>query len=182
MLKKTAALVGALLMGFAPAIAGEVRLGVAKHDISDTEGGFDVEAQYVFGQNVNATSRWWGIRPYLVGATNTDGYINFGGAGLMPEIAISDSWFAEFQVGVVGHDGRVDLPPPYMPVERQHVLDTERTYGCEALFHLSPAVGKRFNERTSVAFYWEHLSHGQIFCDGKNEGLDNFGVRVGWQF
>ena len=182
MLKKSAALIGAILMGVAPAIAGEVRLGVAKHDISDREGGFDIQAEYVFGKNVNETSRWWGIRPYLVAVTNTDGHINFGGAGLQPEIAISDNWFAEFQVGVVGHDGRIDLPPPDMPIERQHVLDTERTYGCEALFHLSPAVGKRFGERTSVAFYWEHLSHGQIFCSGKNEGLDNFGVRVGWQF
>lgn len=162
--------------------AGELRLGVAKHDISDRESGFDIEAQYVFGTPPSVTGRNWGLRPYIVAASNTDGNINFYGAGLQPEIAFNQNWFAEFQVGVVGHDGRVDLPPPYEPEARQHVLDTERTYGCEALFHLAPAVGRRLGERSSLAFYWEHLSHGQIFCDGKNEGLDNFGLKYGYRF
>jgi hypothetical protein len=51
------------------------------------------------------------------------------------------------------------------------------------LFHLSPAIGRRVSERANVAFYWEHLSHGQMICDDeKNEGLDNFGIRVGFEF
>ena len=181
-LKLTALLASLFTLTVLPAQAGEVRLGVAKHDISDRESGFDIQFEYVFGRMPEYSGRRWGIRPYLVGVTNTDGYIDFGGAGLQPEIAFRENWFAEFQLGVVGHNGRTELPPANMPVERQRILDTERTYGCDALFHLAPAIGRKVSENMSVAFYWEHLSHGQVLCSGKNEGLDNFGVRVGYQF
>ncbi|MEM9232721.1 MAG: acyloxyacyl hydrolase [Pseudomonadota bacterium] len=181
MMKMITAAVFAATAVAAPALADEVRLGIAKHDLSDTESGFDIQAQYVFGKEPDAAG-YWTIRPYLVVATNTDGYINFGGAGLQPEYAISENWLAEFQFGVVAHDGRIDLPPPNMPVERQFVLDTERTYGCEALFHLSPSLRRNVTDNLSVAFYWEHLSHGQIICSGKNEGLDNYGLRLGYRF
>lgn len=179
LLAKMAALAGLIGMSILPASAGEVRIGAAKHDIKGREGGVDIQFEYVFDRMPVMQGRNYGIRPYLVGVTNTDGHINFAGAGLSPEITFSDNWFAEFQLGVVGHDGRTDLPPPNMPVERQYILDNEVTYGCEALFHLSPAIGRKVSDRMSVMFYWEHLSHGQVFCSGKNEGLDSYGLRFG---
>ena len=180
-LRSVLALAGAALIG-ATAQAGEIRLGAAKHDIRDREGGIDIQFEYVFDRMPVLQGQNWGIRPYLVAVTNTDGHIDFGGAGLGPEVTFANNWFAEFQVGVVGHNGRTDLPPPDQAVERQRILDTEITYGCDALFHLSPAIGRQVTERINVALYWEHLSHGQIFCSGKNEGLDNYGVRVGFDF
>ncbi len=29
---------------------------------------------------------------------------------------------------------------------------------------------------------YEHLSHGQILGDGRNQGLDNIGLRVSYSF
>lgn len=163
--------------------AGEIRIGVSKHDITDTESGANFQAEYIFGRRPDLIGRRYNIRPYLVASANTDGHINFAGGGLQPEIFLSPKWFAEFQAGVILHDGRIDLPPPDQPIERQHVLDTETTYGCEVLFHLAPAVGRSFGENWNIQLFWEHLSHGQILCDnGKNEGLDNYGIRVGYDF
>jgi lipid A 3-O-deacylase len=32
-----------------------------------------------------------------------------------------------------------------------------------------------------VQGYYEHLSHGQILGEGRNQGLDEFGIRVGYR-
>lgn len=166
----------------ATSLAGEVRIGVAKHDLTNTETGVDVQGQLVFGQPVSAERRW-SLRPYLIASGNSEGNISFGGGGVGVERALAGPWYAEFQAGVIAHDGRIDLPPPDQPVERLRVLETERTYGCETLFHLAPALGRQMGENWRLAVYWEHLSHGKIICDnGKNEGLDNIGVRVARQF
>ncbi|MGV6819640.1 MAG: acyloxyacyl hydrolase [Parvularcula sp.] len=181
----------------AVATAGEVRVGIAKHDITDTEDGADIQGQITFDTN------WFGfLDSYVVAQGNTEGSFNAGGAGLMVQTSPARKWFAELQFGLVVHDGRVKLPPPDVLIDgsiidpadvgnpdvealllRRRVLDTEKTYGCKYLFQTQPAIGRHLNDRWSTAVYWEHLSHGQILCDsGKNEGVDNIGVRLSRRF
>lgn len=183
MAKHVWAAMGAAILTFGAAQAGELRLGVAHHDLTETEDGVDVQVSYVFGPAPDISVRRYGVRPYLVGAANTEGHINFGGAGLQIEAALTRAWFAEFQGGFIVHDGRTKLPPPDQPILRQAVADSERTYGCDVLFHLSPAIGRQITQNVTLSVYWEHLSHGQILCeDDKNEGLDNLGVRAAVRF
>lgn len=191
-----------LCLAAASAQAGEWRLGVAKHDLTDTEGGADIQGQIVFDAPGPLANVLGGLQPYVSLSSNTDGYINFGGVGLMVQKDLSPKWFAEFQFGIVAHDGRTDLPPPNIlddgtPIadedlnnpevlarlQRRIVLDNEKTYGCDALFVSSPAIGRRINQDWAASVYWEHLSHGKILCSGgKNEGLDNLGVRISRRF
>jgi lipid A 3-O-deacylase len=37
-------------------------------------------------------------------------------------------------------------------------------------------------ENWGLQLQYDHLSHGQILGNGRNQGLDNIGVRVYWQF
>ncbi len=171
------AVAGLSLFG-ASAEAGELRVGIAQHDITDRESGRNFQPQYVFDQ-----AFFWNLKPYVMASINTDDNLTYGGAGLLKEWVFGNDWFSEVQFGLIAHSGRVDLPPPDQFIERQHVLDTEVTYGCEALFEESVSFGRILEGGYRISGYYEHLSHGKILCqNGKNEGLDNLGVRFGWSF
>lgn len=167
----------AMLMSlFSQGFAGDLRIGIAKHDITDREDGINIQPQYIFDKEL-----FWQIRPYVLGSANTNGNLNYVGAGLLRQWDFGQNWVAEFQLSLIAHDGRVDLPPPDQFVERQRILDTEITYGCEALFQEAISLGRRLSSGATVSGYFEHLSHGQILCqNGKNEGLDNIGLRIDW--
>jgi lipid A 3-O-deacylase len=172
------ALVGVLVSTvLGVANAGELRLGIADHDARDIEDGINVQPQFVF-DSVGPLARY-DLRPYLHSSWNSDGKLLVGGGGILKQWTGRNDWFFEAAVGIVVHDGRIDLPPRDRPGERSRVLRNDNVYGCRALFHLSPAIGRRLDERWIVAAYYEHMSHGQILCSGVNPGLDNFGVRLG---
>ncbi|WOI53363.1 acyloxyacyl hydrolase [Parvularcula sp. LCG005] len=178
MLKRLLTAAAGVAMLCTGAQAGEVRVGLGWHDITDTEYGMDVQGEIVF-DSPGFLQRIGELKPYLVASTNTEGNLNFAGGGLQYDRFITENWFAEFQFGIIVHDGRIELPPPWEPVERQHVLDTEKTYGCETLFHSVPAIGRKINDRWAASMYLEHLSHGKILCStGKNEGNDTLGLRL----
>jgi lipid A 3-O-deacylase len=54
--------------------------------------------------------------------------------------------------------------------------------GSEDLFRTSLALTWKFSDTWGVQGIYEHLSHGQILGKGRNQGLDEIGVRAVWTF
>jgi hypothetical protein len=88
--------------------------------------------------------------------------------------------FVEAYVGPAAHNGSLTVTPQLAGL------------GCDTLFHAGASVGYRFDDHWSVLGTFEHLSNGKtlfgIDCGtnqaatGSNQGLNNYGLRVGYAF
>ncbi len=162
----------------------EIRLGVVAHDVVDhAEDGPQIAVEALFA-SPDFLSVIGSPRPYLYGSFNTQGYTNLGAAGLNWTWAPGDGPFSiEGAFGLSYNDGVedvVDLPPddPY----RIETAATRALLGSNWLFHSRLGVDYALTERWAVGAYYEHFSHGQILASGRNQALDEFGVRVGYRF
>lgn len=117
-------------------------------------------------------------RPYaFISAPTADDGVMFGGIGLYWRLEFADGWAFEPGFGYIVHDGEIDNPfagnsPEGVAFEAEHQL-----LGSRDLFRSSFALEREFGERTAVQLYWEHMSHGQILDEGRNQGLDYVGLR-----
>lgn len=116
-------------------------------------------------------------RPYLMASINTDDGVSFGGVGLVWRWEFADGWAFEPSFGYIVHDGEIDNPftlgtPQAAAFEEDHQL-----LGSRDLFRSSFALEREFGTRYAVQLYWQHMSHGQILDEGRNQGLDYVGVR-----
>ncbi len=166
----------------------EVRLNVLVHDVNLTgngaggkEGGADIQGELVFTSP--GFLAWVGKpRPYLHGSVNTAGETNFGGAGLSWMQDFSPVFYGEFQFGLEIHDGIVNLPPNPGDPKRIRLDATRVILGSRVLFRPTFVLGVHLSDRLDAAFVFEHMSHGQILARGRNEGLDNLGLRLAYKF
>jgi len=158
----------------------EVRVGGAFHDrgiFSDAEeDGADVTAEVLFASP--GVLRWLGRpRPHLGLAAATDAeatsYLYFG---LTWEVDVVQDWFLHGSLGGAVHDGDPLLEREQTAEQRA----TQKALGCRALLRESVGVGYRVTERVNLMLYVDHISNANL-CDS-NEGLDNFGGRIGWRF
>lgn len=65
---------------------------------------------------------------------------------------------------------------------RAHLAATRIAFGSQDLFEPELAFGYRINERLSAELSYVHLSNGQILHQGKNQGLDDVGLRLNYRF
>jgi Lipid A 3-O-deacylase (PagL) len=100
---------------------------------------------------------------------------NCGEIGFLP-----NRFFAELFVDGATHDGFLDGSVP-----------GHANLGCRYLFHAGGSAGYSFDLHWNVTVNFEHLSNGKgLFgsqCDGlgagtPNQGLNNYGVRLGYAF
>jgi lipid A 3-O-deacylase len=181
---------GAALMLAPSAEAGvdEVHVGVMQHNIcvtncknADKEDGPNVEFQVSF-DSPGFLSWAASPQPYIMASVNTAGETSFGGVGLEWRWNFADNWALEPGVGIVAHNGEVDNPfangtPEAAAFAEEHVL-----LGSEVLFRTSIGLTYDFEGPWEVQGFFEHLSHGQILASGRNQGLDEVGIRFGYQF
>lgn len=190
----TSALIAAFACFLAPAAhadVDELRIGVVQHDIRTFHGqladpkedGPNVEAELVF------TSpdwiKWLGApRPYLMASANTQGNTSFAAVGLYWRWEFANNWAFEPGFGYAVHNGELDIPenlgrdtPESTAFEAQHQL-----LGSRDLFRTSFALEHELGRRTAWQIYYEHLSHGQILDKGRNQGLDEAGIRLLYRF
>ncbi|PHS23121.1 MAG: hypothetical protein COA84_11540 [Robiginitomaculum sp.] len=166
----------------------EVRMNVLVHDVNLTsngaggkEGGADIQGELVFSSPDFLS--WAGSpRPYLNGSFNTSGETNFGGAGLAWQKNFTSSFYGEFDFGLVIHDGIVNLSADPGDPRRIRLDATRVILGSRVLFRPTFVLGLHLNEQWDAALMFEHLSHGQILASGRNEGLDNLGIRLSYKF
>ena len=181
---------GAALAAPGAAQAGlidEVKFGAVVHNIRVTDGkNANKESGPVVEAQVNFTSpgvlRIVGApRPYAVAAVNASGDTSFAAVGLEWRWEFAEGWGFEPGFGYALHDGEVSNPfadgtPQSTAFVRDKVL-----YGSEDLFRVSFAVTRDFGERWNAQAILLHYSHGQILGTGRNQGVDQLGVRLGYK-
>jgi|TARA_R110002073_G_scaffold6054_6_gene36504 lipid A 3-O-deacylase len=181
-----AAAAAALLAGTAQAEdrGMEFRLGVTAHDLADhIEDGPNVTAELLFG-SPDFLSVIWSPRPYVYGSFNTNGLTDFGSVGLAWNIPLTERLNLELKEGLSYNDGVVDIDqnaPPGDP-NRIRLATTRALMGSHILFHTTLGLDYDINESWAIGAYYEHISHGQILASGRNQALDNAGIRLSYRF
>lgn len=196
-----AAAVSALALA-APAAAGEIIAGVYAHDVTflgeavglgaaGKEGGANVHLGWR-SDRLDGWPEWMrGPRAHVFISGNTEGDTSYIAAGLSWHIPMTDDQRLYLQpgMGLAVHDGYDLFPdfaePGITPEEfdRRVALRSERIeFGSQILFEPEIALGYRITDNTSVELSYVHLSNGQIFHQGKNEGLDEVGIRFVHRF
>ncbi|MEM1105263.1 MAG: acyloxyacyl hydrolase [Pseudomonadota bacterium] len=169
---------------FANAQLEEVRVGVLQHNICVTdcknankEDGPNLEAEAVFA-GPDAFRYLMSPRPYAIASVNTAGNTSYGGVGLVWTFDIARAWSFEPSLGYVIHDGRLESPFAQGSPESEAFAEENVFLGSRDLFRTGFALTRQIGDGVGVQFLFEHLSHGQILGNGRNQGLDNVGVRL----
>lgn len=178
-------------------IVEELRFGVLAHNISvginpgneNQETGENIQGEIVFGSPPLLDRKWTGRpRPYIVGSVNTEGNTSFGGFGLLWnfDFGKGKKWSVEPGLGYIVHSGEIDLPFPIGDpafFEANQAFDENNIlFGSRDLFRTSLALNRDIGERWGIQLIYEHLSHGQIIGDGRNQGNDSVGLRAYYRF
>ena len=193
-----AAMAGLAFAG--PSSAGEVFAGVSAHNISFIgdnigigavvrESGEDIQFGY---RTDKIGALWWLLKPqaYVLASINDQGDSNFFSAGLAWPITLFHSnFYVRPGIGLAYTDGETSLPPPAQPgispaeVQRRIFFNAHHlNFGDPVQFEPELALGYRLNTHWAVEFSYTHISNGQIFHQGSNEGLDDAGGRLIYKF
>jgi lipid A 3-O-deacylase len=183
-----AATAAALVAPAATAQVDSVRLGVMQHNIcvidcknADKESGPNVSAEVRFA-SPDFLSWAASPHPYLMASVNTQGNTSYAAAGLEWDFEFTPGWHFEPGFGYAVHDGYNSNPfangtPESAAFSQEHVL-----MGSTDLFRTSLALTWDVSANFGIQAIYEHLSHGQILGEGRNQGLDEIGVRAVWRF
>jgi hypothetical protein len=194
-----AALIAAGLSG--PAAAGEFFVGALAHDVTfvgdavglgaaGREGGVDLHLG-VRSERIEALSVIGAPQAHAFLSLNSESTSNFVAAGLnWPiDLGADGGFYLRPGIGLAYTDGETKLPPVNAPglspaeIQRRLVLyNTRIDFGSKVLFEPELALGYWVTDRMAVELSYTHLSNGQIFAQGKNQGLDDFGVRLNFKF
>jgi hypothetical protein len=156
----------------------EVRFGGFMHGVGSAEKDtWDVNGEIVLPQFFGKDPLgWWSFllpRLHAGANVNTGGKTSVVYAGFLWTMPITQSLFVEGFVDGALHNGSVTGSA------------THNALGCEAQFHVGGSVGYRFNPQWSVMFTFDHLSNGSgigLSNCNRNQGLNNYGFRIGYTF
>jgi lipid A 3-O-deacylase len=166
----------------------EIRLGVVHNlrldhgDIVDgKEDGENVELE-IASSSPDLLNIIGSPRPYVVASINTDDGVSFGGVGLIWRWEFADGWAFEPGFGYIVHDGEIDNAFAPGTPEATAFEAENQLLGSEDLFRTTFALERELGPRVAGQIYYEHMSHGQILDEGRNQGLDFVGVRFLYRF
>ena len=184
------AALGAAMMAPAAAHAGvsEAYIGVFQHNacVLDCKNAFkegepNIEVEVNFDSP--AFLHWAGSpKPMLMASVNTQGDTSYGGFGLDWRFHITDKVSFDPSFGYVVHNGENKDPYPNGTPEAFQFSEEHVLLGSRDLFRTGLGLTYHFEGPWNVQGYYEHLSHGQILGHGRNQGLDEFGLRIGYEF
>lgn len=181
--------------GAAQAQAAEVILGVYAHDVTflgealgvgaaGREGGTDVHLG-LRSERIDGLRLIGRPQAHAFVSLNSENTSNFVAAGLSWPVRLGGRFYFRPGLGLAYTDGKAELPavnaPNLPPEEIQRRLRLFRTridFGSRLLFEPELNLGLELSERWRAELSWVHLSNGQILHHGKNQGLDEAGVRV----
>ena len=154
----------------------EVRFGGFMHGVGNVEKNtWDVNGELIVPKMFAPAGPWSYFVPRLHAGTN----INVNGrtsavyAGLLWTVPVFDRFFVEGFVDAAYHNGSLAGSP------------TQSAMGCDPLFHTGGSVGYRIDPHWSVMATFDHLSNGSgigLTNCSRNQGLNNYGLRLGYQF
>ena len=172
--------------------AAEIQMGAAEHDSSilGLTGSSAKERSValvggVVSPKLEALDFILAPRVYAGGAISLEGETNYGGGGLLWRQGAADRLYVQGQLGLVVHDGTLDIERPNTMAELPAFEARNRTeieFGSRVLFDIQFAGGLRISEAWAAELFWQHLSHGKILSSGPNEGLDSWGIRAVYRF
>jgi hypothetical protein len=151
---------GALAHAFGPSVADSRR-----------ESGVDVNLEILFASP--PLRFFWYLfepRPTLGVDVSTSGQTTFGYGGLTWEWNITQRIYADFFLGIAGHDGYLHNAPR-----------DRRELGSRWLFREALELGWRISDRHAVSLMIDHYSNAG-YLDKKNQGNDNFGARYSYRY
>ena len=157
----------------------EGKLGVLAHDVrflgNHVEPGADVNVEVLFPAPA-FLKFLWSPRPHLGFSVNTAGATDYAYTGLTwsgrpwrPLLALPEALFIAGSFGGAIHDGHLNTAPP----ER-------KLLGSRLLFRESAEVGYQLTHGLSVSIMLDHMSNAGLATH--NQGLTDFGARLGFQF
>lgn len=163
-------------------IVDELRFGVHAHDVDYAALPFrvghwtlnqleDVSFDVLFVSPDMDVFRWIGApRPELGATINLDGQESLAHLGLTWQLPIFDTpIYLEGTFGAAAHTGyNLNAPPGF------------KNFGCSINFYERYGIGARLGDHATATLTYEHSSNNG-WC-AANDGLSNFGLRVGWKF
>jgi lipid A 3-O-deacylase len=97
-------------------------------------------------------------------------------------MGIPDSAFIETALepglGYVVHNGEIDIPYPTGDPRNADFAANNVLLGSRDLFRDTIALERRWGPNFATQLFYEHLSHGQILGNGRNQGMDELGLRA----
>ena len=193
------ALAMAVGLGAGAAQAGEIFGGVYAHDVTFIgnvvglgAAGREKGADFHFGyrtDRIEGLSLIWKPHVHVFGSINTDNTSNFVAAGFDWKIGLKGPLYFRPGIGLAYTDGKTELPSATQPgisaaeaANRTYLYYHRIAFGSRVLFEPQFALGLNVTDKVSVEASYTHLSNGQIFHQGKNQGLDDAGVRLNYRF
>lgn len=163
-------------------VVSELRFGIHAHDVHHAALPFSV-GEWRLNQIENVSFdvlfhspdydvfRWIGApRPELGATINLDGQDSMAHLGLTWQLPIFDTpIYLEGTFGAAVHNGALTGAAP-----------GRKNFGCQVNFYERFGVGMHVSESVTATLTYEHTSNNE-WCQA-NDGLSNFGLRVGWKF
>ncbi len=189
-----ALLLAALLCGGASAAsAGEMFGGLYAHGVGtkqSQEGGADLQLGV---RSDRIESLWWLFKPAVHGVIGINSAVStdFVAVGLNWPIPIlhSEKWYIRPGIGFAYTTGKADIGSSTDPrvsaaerARRDYLARTRIDFGSQDLFEPELSIGYKLNPKWQIEASYVHLSNGQILHSGKNQGLDDVGVRLAYRF
>jgi lipid A 3-O-deacylase len=179
-----------------PALAHEAYVGLYGHDVTfigealgtgapGRESGTDIQLGWR-SEPISALHLIWNPSSYAFVSVNSDGNTSFASTGLAWKIGLgkSKTWYFRPGLGLAYQNGPANLPdfrtPGLSPAEQQRRADMRKShieFGSKFLFQPDLSLGYTFSGGDAVELNWTHISNGKILAQGKNQGMDDVGVR-----
>ncbi|ODT76247.1 MAG: hypothetical protein ABS76_31640 [Pelagibacterium sp. SCN 64-44] len=163
-------------------IVDELRIGLHAHDVHHAALPFlvqewkldrieDISFDVLFHSPDLDVFRWIGAPRPEVGVTlNLAGGDSLAHAGLTWQLPLFETpFYLEGTFGAAVHNGVLE-----------GAAGTRKNFGCPVNFYERFGVGARLGENATATLTYEHSSNNG-WC-AANDGLSNFGLRVGWKF
>jgi lipid A 3-O-deacylase len=131
----------------------------------------------------------WKPEVHTILSINNKYSTDFIAVGLDWRIRFSEKWYIRPGIGLAYTTGKAGLPPANAPNltpseldARLHLYHERIDFGDHELFEPELAVGYNLTPKWAVEASYVHLSNGQILHQGKNQGLDDVGLRLNYHF
>ena len=187
-----AALIAAAAMGVASAArADDVFGGFYGHGLG-VAGREQDSFDSMIGYRTNRISwlSWiWKPEAHAILSINDKYSTDFAAVGLDWRVRFSEKWYIRPGIGLAYTTGKAGLPPANAPglteaqyLTRLHLYQERIDFGDHYLFEPELAVGYNLTQKWALEASYVHLSNGQILHQGKNQGLDDVGLRLNYHF